>query len=80
MSYRVLEEKSGVSKTKIHAILNNERDIRLPDLIALCEAVGLVPWKVLKEATAKLSAATPTLKGPEEYGLAAHTGEREIDQ
>lgn len=54
-SYRTLEERSGVSKTKLQAIFTGERTVLLSDLDAIAEALGLVGWKVVRDAELALA-------------------------
>ena len=54
-SFRALEERSGVSKTKIQAIFTGERHLYLSDLEMLCDALGLTAWKVMREAENSIS-------------------------
>jgi len=88
LSYRALADRSGVSKSKLQAVFTGERDILLPDLDAVADALGLVGWQVVKAAsepareagTPVLSVVEDTVEGPDESLLAADTSEEETEQ
>lgn len=54
-SLRKVEEISGVSKTTVARIVNGESDYSVNNLAAISRALGLVPWKVLKQAETSLA-------------------------
>lgn len=50
-AYRTLEAKSGVAKSTIQRAFSGERTLRIAELEALCDALGLILWQVMKDAT-----------------------------
>ena len=59
MSYRMLSERSGVSKSKLQAVFTGERPMLVPDMESVAEALGLVPWQVMKRASERVLSAAP---------------------
>ena len=61
MSYRQLSKDADVSLSRLHAILKAERSMTVGELESISEVLGLVGWKVLREAGEPLRpAATVT--------------------
>lgn len=56
LSLRRLAEASGVKLTRLGDVLRRGRAITTGELEAVARALGLVPWKVLKEAEEVASA------------------------
>lgn len=50
-AYRTLATKSGVTKSTIQRAFTGERTLRIAELEAICNALGLTLWQVMKEAT-----------------------------
>lgn len=50
MSYRRLSNEADVSLSRLHAVLNTERSMTVGELESIAEVLGLVGWKVLREA------------------------------
>lgn len=54
VSIRELERISGVSRMRVQRTLDGTFPIYLNELDALCEALGLVSWRVLRDARMNL--------------------------
>ena len=78
MPYRRLSNDADVSLSRLHAVLNAERSMTVGDLESIAEVLGLVGWKVLREAEESLPAPLRTID-PEALGLAANDDERDRD-
>ena len=50
MSLRQVEEKSGVNYMTVKRVLEHTRDMRMDDFEAIAVALGLTPWRVVKQA------------------------------
>lgn len=59
MAYRKLADESGISTTRLHALLQAERPITVGELEDMAEALGLIGWKVMKEAEESLNQVQP---------------------
>ena len=50
ISLRDLAIKTGTSHPTLSRIFSGDRVMMLPELDALCEVLGLVPWQIMKRA------------------------------
>ena len=78
MSEAELARRAGLSQPTVHRMLATTRPMSVDDLDLMCEALGLVTWKVVREAETSLSETLPTID-PEALGLAANDDERDRD-
>lgn len=74
-----LARRTGISQPRVHRMLAVTRPMTVDDLDDMCAELGLVTWRVVKEAEESLSAPLRTID-PKELGLAAKEDERETDQ
>lgn len=68
LSLRKVEAKSGVSKTSVSRIVNAESDYSISSFEAVADALGLQPWRVMREAEDRLASAAPA-PAPDEPAL-----------
>ena len=73
-----LARRTGISQPRVHRMLAVTRPMTVDDLDDMCAELGLVTWRVVKEAETSLSGALPTID-PEALGLAANDDERDRD-
>ena len=78
VSGRELARLADMGATRCRDLLAGERPILVDELEAMSDALGLVGWKVLREAETSLPGALPTID-PETLGLAANDDERDRD-
>lgn len=81
--FRKLAEMSGVSTTRLHALLSAERPITVGELDDVAKCLGLVGWRVHQEAEEKLrpslSVVPDILAGPDVEQAAAYGHDLEDD-
>lgn len=79
-----LSKDSGISQGQISRLYRHERAISVDQLDALSRALGTRASNVLRTVEnnlyVNLSVVEDSLENPDEYGLAAHTGEEEPEQ
>lgn len=68
LSLRRLAEVSGVKLTRLGDVLRRGRAITTGELEAIARALGLTPWKVLKEAE-EAASALDTEDAPDAAGV-----------
>lgn len=59
ISFRQLAKESGVSATRLHALLNAERPITVGELDDIAESLSLVGWEVHRDAEEALHRHAP---------------------
>lgn len=81
ISLRDLGEKAGINYMRIRRVLAAERVMTVDELESLADALGLVGWKIMREAE---EAVMGDLLGPDGFRLAAldpgYSPEAEADQ
>lgn len=82
ISENELAKKCGVPQTTLNKLLAGRRPFYVDQLEAISDSLGLVAWKVMREAESAptLSVVPDSLEGLDETDLAAHTGDKETDQ
>lgn len=50
-----LSQKANTPRTRTYESIKGRRSVSVSDFVALCHAVGLVPWRVLREAEDKIT-------------------------
>lgn len=50
LSYRALEDRCGVNYMRLQRILKGETELMVRELDAVADALGLIGWRVLREA------------------------------
>ena len=79
-SGRRLGAEAGITKARISLLLRNERPVTVTDFVALCEALGLSPVGVMKEAEARLTDREAQARARErERAEVVQLGERRPD-
>lgn len=64
MSLRQAEDKTGLSRMTIKRMLNAETAIPLDKFETLARALGLIPWRVMRQAEDELEAQSNVLRFP----------------
>ena len=54
ISFRSLSERSGVNRIRLQRCFNLEQPFYVDELVAVARALNLVPWKVLRDAEARV--------------------------
>ena len=56
VSGRAVADRAGVTVSRCAAILRNERVMTVDEFVAIAGVLGLTPWRLLREAEARLAA------------------------
>ena len=77
MSLRKLSEKSGVKLTRLGDVLRRGKVITVGELDVIADALGLIGWRVMREAEMALSIVSDAAASldPNDYEAAANEGE-----
>ena len=61
VSYRELQQRSGINRMRAQRILTEERPFTVDEVDEIAQALGLVGWKVVREAASMVSPMTDSL-------------------
>lgn len=60
LTHQVVADRAGISRSGVLKTLAGQRATSVSEFVALCRALGLTPWRVLRQAEQAVHATTTT--------------------